>query len=221
MTTSAASRHAPQTQERRERWFLRLMSAGFGVGSTLFGLGAAWAMAGNSVHIANEIFTAGAVCFTFAALVQLVSSMAHLPVAPHPLRRAVTDPDVVSSVIQFIGTLWFNVMTIRSVVLPTVDYEQVWGPDVYGSACFLISSWIAWHPIVRIRRHGLVVNRSRVILWANMLGSIFFAISAWGAKLIRPGTFENSLWANLGTLLGAIGFLVAAVLLWPPRKGNP
>ncbi len=194
------------------------MSAGFGIGSFLFGLGAVWAMTGNSVHTANIIFAAGAVFFTFAAFVQLISSAGSLPDGPHAIRRAVVDPDLVSAVIQFIGTLFFNVMTIRSVVLPMSEYEAVWRPDVYGSLCFLVSSWIAWHPIARLRRHDLVADRSRFILWANMIGSIFFGISAWGSKLVLPGTFENSLWANLGTLLGAIGFLVAALLLWPPRR---
>ena len=196
------------------------MSAGFGIGSFLFGLGAVWAMTGNSVRTANIIFAAGAVFFTFAAFVQLISSAGSLPDGPQVIRRAVVDPDIVSAVIQFIGTLFFNVMTIRSVVLPMSEYEAVWRPDVYGSLCFLVSSWIAWHPIARLRRHDLIMDRSRVILWANMLGSIFFGISAWGSKLILPGTFENSLWANLGTLLGAIGFLVAAVLLWPPRQAR-
>ncbi len=196
------------------------MSAGFGIGSFLFGLGAVWAMTGNSVRTANIIFAAGAVFFTFAAFVQLISSAGSLPDGPQVIRRAVVDPDIVSAVIQFIGTLFFNVMTIRSVVLPMSEYEAVWRPDVYGSLCFLVSSWIAWHPIARLRRLDLIMDRSRVILWANMLGSIFFGISAWGSKLILPGTFENSLWANLGTLLGAIGFLVAAVLLWPPRQAR-
>ncbi len=216
MSTSASTSGAVTPHvSRRDAWLLRLMSLGFGIGSFLFGLGAVLAMIGTPVPTADEIFVVGAICFTFAAAVQLLSAIQHAPTGPRLLRHVLTDPDLVSSTIQLIGTLYFNVMTVRALLLPMTEYGAVWRPDVYGSVCFLLSSWIAWHPVVRLRRYGLVITRSSVILWANMLGSIFFAVSAWGATLIRPGTFENSLWANLGTLLGAIGFLIAAVLVWP------
>ncbi len=198
------------------------MALGFGIGSTFFGAGAALAMAGGSAAAANALFAIGAVFFTSAAAVQLKSAVNHFPPGPARLRRGVVDPDLVSSGIQLIGTLYFNVMTIRAVTLPptAADYDQVWGPDVIGSACFLISSWIAWHPIVRARRHQLVRDRSQMILWWNMTGSVFFAISAWGAKLVGTDTVQNLLWDNLGTFLGACGFLLAAFLTWPSRRAS-
>lgn len=202
----------------------REMSLGFGLGSILFGTGAVAAMAGAPSSTANVLFALGAVGFTAAALVQLISANAHFPAGPQTWRRAVRDPDLVSSLIQFIGTVEFNVMTLRAVFLPptAANYEMVWRPDVVGSACFLISSWIAWHPIARARRHSLVSERSHVILWANMAGSLFFAVSAWGAMLVghQVTEIQSELWNNLGTLLGAVGFLVAAVLLWPRPEAS-
>lgn len=198
------------------------MALGFGIGSVFFAAGAGVAMAGGSTRLANILFAIGAVFFTSAAAVQLKSAVNHFPDGDRPLRRALTDPDLVSSAIQLVGTLYFNVMTIRAVTLPptSADYRQVWGPDVIGSFCFLLSSWIAWHPIVRARRHAWIPGRSRMVLWWNMAGSVFFAISAWGAKLVGKDTVQNLLWDNLGTLLGAFGFLIAAFLTWPPRGAS-
>lgn len=224
MTTSTDAAATPNPNLHEDVRRNREMSLGFGLGSILFGAGAAAAMVGAPSETANVLFALGAVGFTAAALVQLISAKAHFPGGPRPWRRAIVDPDLVSSLIQFVGTLEFNVMTIRAVALPptAASYELVWRPDVVGSACFLISSWIAWHPIARARRHNLVSERSHIILWANMAGSIFFAISAWGAKLVghRVTEIQNELWSNLGTLLGAVGFLVAAVLLWPRPEAS-
>ncbi len=189
------------------------MSWGFGVGSGLFGLGAVLSALGARAFLANLMFAVGAVCFTFAAAVQWRQATGHR----HANR--LKDPDWMSAIIQFGGTLEFNVMTLLALTLTidpdAMDYKHVWRPDVFGSAAFLISSWIAWHPIARRQRHELVRGRSRLIFWANMLGSTFFAISAWGAMLMPDGEFKSPFWNNLGTFLGAIGFLVAAVALHP------
>ncbi len=222
MTTPARPTAQTRPHLHRDLRQLRQMALGFGIGSMLFGSGAALAMAGGSSRIANYLFAIGAVFFTSAAFVQLLTAVMHFPRGRRTWRRAVVDPDLVSAAIQLVGTLYFNIMTVRAVVLPpTADaYAQVWQPDVLGSACFLISSWIAWHPIVRARRHDLIAERSHVILWANMAGSVFFAISAWGAKLVAPDTLQNPLWSNMGTLLGAIGFLIASVLTWPRSEAS-
>ena len=51
-----------------------------------------------------------------------------------------------SSVVQFAGTLLFNVDTFHAL---TTGFESdaydrlVWSPDAVGSACFLVSGWLA------------------------------------------------------------------------------
>lgn len=189
------------------------MALGFGTGSVLFGLGAIMAVAeANDVAI-GIVFALGAVLFTTAAAVQWRAA------ADKPMPSRLRDPDWMSAVIQFVGTLFFNVMTIRAlwqaIDASSADYDRVWHPDVIGSLLFLISSWIAWHPIARQHRHHLLHGRSRLICWANMLGSVFFGLSAVGAKMLPDGTFQNLRWDNLGTLLGAVGFLIAAAALRP------
>ena len=50
-----------------------------------------------------------------------------------------------------------------------------------------------------------------------MIGSIAFASSAVGAFITRTGVTEDALAANMGTFVGALCFLIAAVLILPGR----
>jgi hypothetical protein len=200
------------TRETRQ---LTAMAAGFGVGSALFATGAMLSVMQANAVLTSVVYVLGAVCFTTAAGVQWRSAADH-----HPPSR-IKDPDWMSAAIQFVGTLYFNVMTIRALVLSidatSVSYDEVWQPDVIGSLLFLISSWIAWHPIAREHRHHLLRGRSLLICWANMLGSVFFGISAVGAKMLPDGNLANEGWKNWGTFLGAVGFFIAAMALRPTR----
>ncbi len=85
-----------------------------------------------------------------------------------------------------------------------------------GSACFLVSSVLAWYEAC----HGWAAWRPRSWSWsitlANLIGSIAFGISAV-AGYINPvtGQVHNAGRADIQTLIGAIGFLIGAVLLLP------
>jgi drug/metabolite transporter (DMT)-like permease len=96
----------------------------------------------------------------------------------------------------------------------------VWAPDAIGSVLFLVASGIALAPQVRARRHGHARDRSWAIAALNMLGSVFFGLSAIGAYTL-PSTDQllSVSWSNWGTFLGAICFLWGAVLLLP-RHGE-
>lgn len=215
MTTSAAP--TDQRGRRQDLRRLREMALGFGIGSLLFAAGSVVAIGGGDGTLIDVLYAVGAVFFTFAAQVQLFTALDHRP-APDRIgwAKAVRNPDLMSSAIQLVGTLYFNAMTIRALL--DASYQSIWTPDVLGSTMFLLSSWIAWHPIARERRHALVSLKSSAICWANLTGSIFFGLSAWGAQLLAPGVYRSSFWDNVGTLLGAIGFLIAAILLWPGRS---
>lgn len=194
---------------------LYLMGYGFGIGSVLFAAGAVMAVLQANLVATNVVYALGAVFFTSAAAVQWRSAYDRHP--PRPLR----DPDWMAAAVQFVGTLSFNVMTVRAVLMSlqpdSVQYTDVWDPDVFGSALFLISSWVAWHPIAREKRHHVVRGRSLLILVANMLGSVFFAMSAWGAALLPGGTYQSLFWNNAGTFLGAVCFLIGSIALLPSR----
>lgn len=189
------------------------MSLGFGVGSLLFAAGAVLTPLTSDDLIINTVYAVGAVCFTTAAAIQWRQAADH---HPRPRRR---DPDWTSAAVQFAGTLLFNLMTIRAVVATVhpevVDYRQVWRPDFLGSALFLIASWLAWHPVARERRHDILRGRSRLICWANMLGSLFFGISAAGARLLPSGQISSLYWSTMGTFVGAVCFFVGAAALRP------
>ena len=89
----------------------------------------------------------------------------------------------------------------------------VWAPDAIGSVLFLVSSALA----ARAIRHDRDLARREARI--NLLGSVFFGLSAIGAYVV-PNTQDllNAAVATLGTLLGAICFLIAALQL---RRGRP
>jgi hypothetical protein len=198
---------ARSTRLRREAW-------GFAIGSIFFAVGAIplYAEAVGAVGT-NLTFFVGAIFFTLAALIQLLLS------GRRPPRRATNGADRAdwwAAAIQFVGTLFFNLSTTEALISamnPDTSIGSGWRPDALGSICFLVASALA---IVATRdRHELWDRHARTWrgTWLNMLGSVFFGISAVGAY-VMPDTdnLVSLFWANLGTFLGALCFLVAALL---------
>ena len=200
-------------------WLFVIGSACFTVGVPM-SVNTSWAPT-----VAATTFFIGALFFTTASTVQLKLAWRSgdggesLSTSGALLSRA---PAWTSSWIQWIGTLFFIVTTLAGLIdasgTESVSNQVVWRPDAVGSALFLISSGIAWMPDVRRHRHGHARNRSWLISSLNMVGSIFFGLSAIGAYVV-PSSNEllNATWANGGTLLGAICFLAGAWLVVPRR----
>jgi hypothetical protein len=190
---------------RRESW-------GFMIGSALFALGAALAgLSSLPVRLIGATFFLGSVFFTTAAWIQLSLT-----------DRAVARGEWWSGFIQFLGTLLFNVNTARATLFIDVSAvaadRLIWVPDAIGSAAFLISSAMAMAPEVRERRHRHVRGRSWYIAAINLLGSVFFGLSALGAFVLpKTNALVSVRWSNLGTFLGALCFLAGAALLLPRR----
>ncbi|SEL43943.1 YrhK family protein [Rhodococcus maanshanensis] len=192
---------------RREAW-------GFATGSVFFAVGAVpqYAEAVGPVTT-NLTFVVGAVFFTLAALIQLALS------GRQPPRRSTNPADRAdwwAAAVQFVGTLCFNVSTTEALVtvMDTDSHlSDGWRPDAFGSVCFLVASGLA---VVATRdRHTLWDKHARMWhgTWLNMVGSVFFALSAVGAyTLPASGDLVSLFWANLGTFLGALCFLAAALL---------
>lgn len=194
----------------------------FMIGSTCFAVGTVVAVS-EKPAIAGGIYFIGSIFFTTAGYGQFLSALNEGRFdSPRwfGVRRDLADWR--ASAIQSFGTLCFNVSTGFALV-STLTTEQVnrlvWSPDAFGSIAFLWSSWIAI-AAVRASWHG---HPRRGATWAtaalNMLGSIFFGISAVGAYLV-PDTGEllNAVWANAGTFLGAACFFVGAWLMWPEAE---
>lgn len=192
---------------RREAW-------GFAIGSVFFAVGAVpWYADAVGPVVTNLTFFLGAIFFTLAALIQLLLS------GRTPPRRAAARADRAdwwAAAVQFAGTLLFNLSTTAALITVVNENARVgsgWRPDAWGSICFLVASALA--VVATTDREGLWDPQARSwrCTWLNMAGSVFFAASAVGAYVI-PSTadFVSLLWANLGTFLGAVCFLTAALL---------
>jgi len=120
-----------------------------------------------------------------------------------------------AAVVQSAGTLFFNVTTYQALhtSITNPNYNRlVWRPDAFGSICFLVSGAIAYHASPR---HGWLPVRGRPGWWepsVNLLGCVFFAISAVAGYLVpSTGSVINLAAANLNTALGAACFLNCAL----------
>ena len=195
----------------------------------LFALGALPAYA-NAVGTTpdNLTYFIGSIFFTTAAFLQYfeaASTNPHLGGRPHRRFRQLFDVqhkriDWWASLIQFVGTLWFNRTTLSALVVGlgrSSAHHPIWRPDAFGSICFLVSSWFAWAEVC----HGRFAWRPGDLSWwitlLNLAGSIAFGASAI-ASYVRPnGQLVSLGLTNLGTFVGAICFLVGALLLLPER----
>ena len=203
-------------------WLFAIGSACFAVGVPI-SLNTRW-----EPTVAAGVFFVGSIFFTSAASIQMhlgwrAGVGAEQLTTGQALRSS--HPAWISSWVQWIGTLAFNVTTFWGVVeaigTQSVSNQVIWRPDAVGSVLFLVSSAIALMPDVRRHRLGHARDRSWTISALNMVGSFFFGISAIGA-FVLPSTNEllNSAWSNGGTFLGALCFLVGALLVLPRRHAS-
>ncbi len=219
----------PRRGVPRRTWWIASL---FSVGSMCFVLGALPAYVDLvSARVDALTFFVGSIFFTGASYLCFVEAanspgaIGDAPVPPGRVRLAAWRPrsiDWWATAIQLVGTVYFNVMTFRALHENWSASEEdrlVWRPDAIGSICFLVASYLAWAEVC----HGVGHLRLRDLSWwvvaLNLLGSVCFAVSAIGA-FIDPDTGEvtNLRWDNGGTVVGAVCFLVAAVMLIPEAR---
>jgi hypothetical protein len=154
-------------------------------------------------------FFVGSILFTTGGALQ--TSLAYPTRRAQGVRRAAW----LAAVIQSAGTICFNVTTYRAmhVALTSPEYNKlVWRPDAVGSICFLVSGVIAYRASPR---HGWLPARGGPGWWEpaiNLLGCIFFGISAIAGHVVpSSGTELDLAAANWNTVLGAVCFLACAV----------
>lgn len=130
-----------------------------------------------------------------------------------------------ATVIQLIGTVFFN-FTTGDVFIQGLNAHQedlvVWSPDVLGSICFLVSSQLAY---AEVGHHWISWN-PRELGWRiaaiNLLGSIFFGISAIAGWIVpSSGDLLDAALDTSGTFWGAVCFLVGAVWMMPEGVSQP
>ncbi len=209
-------------------WWIAVL---FAAGSLLFALGAVpgYVTALGARWDAVTFFT-GSLFFTAAGFLTYREAVDAGPHAPNAVRRRffVFQPrriDWLATAVQLAGTVFFNISTgnaLRADLTAQAAHQHVWRPDAVGSVCFLVASELAWYEVC----HGWGTWRPRSLSWwitlVNLLGSVAFGISAV-AGYINPATGElhNAERSNLGTLIGAVCFLVGALLLLPERTEQP
>jgi len=120
-----------------------------------------------------------------------------------------------AAIIQSAGTLFFNVTTYEAMhtALTNPDYNKlVWRPDWRGSICFLVPGAIAYRASTPHRRLPV---RQAAGCWhsaINLLGCLFFGISAVAGYVVpSPGSMPDQAAANWNTALGAACFLGCAL----------
>jgi hypothetical protein len=128
------------------------------------------------------------------------------------------DRNWLAAITQFPGTIFFNISTFAALLHNVTVKQQdrrVWRPDFFGSTLFLVASLFAILALGRLLSFRL---RSFPwwIAWLNMIGSIFFMASAL-ASFVLPSSGEliNNPVSVGGTLLGAVCFLLGAILMFP------
>lgn len=217
----AGRRRAPSPSSVR-------MAAGFGLGSVCFALGSLPLFFGHvPASAVSWTFAVGSVFFTWAAALQYGETAR----APEGILDPTHRPGRVATLLQWrphrvdwwaafvqlVGTACFNVSTFaatRSDLSLSADRHLVWAPDVYGSICFLVASWLAYAEVNR----GVLPRPDRSVGWwivgVNLAGSVAFGVSAVAARYVgdsaEPANIEL---VNLGTFVGAVAFGVGAVLL--------
>ena len=103
--------------------------------------------------------------------------------APRPAPRRI---DWWAATVQLVGTVFFNITTFAATRTDlTLDQARhlIWAPDLVGSICFLVASWLAYSEVNRAVRPHPDGSTGWWIAAVNMAGSVAFGIAAIAAAL--------------------------------------
>ena len=207
------------------------VAALFIIGASCFTLGALPLYADLVGPAADGVtYFVGSIFFTAAALLQVLISAGIVRADARPRSsvrwrgrvRTPDRPEWWAGVVQFVGTLMFNISTYEAMQqgLTAAQAERrVWTPDARGCIAFLVASALAYADV----RRPWLRWRPRDLGWSvatlNMVGSIAFAASAIGAYVVpSTGELASLTLDNLGTFVGGVCFLFGAVLLIPDQQ---
>ena len=202
-----APRHAARVAW--DRW----IAIGFAIGSACFLVGpfpGFVQLVGPGAD--GVVFFAGSVFFTLAAGLELRESTVRLG-------RWASDSSWWSAAVQFAGTLFFNLSTFAAMqdgLSTKQENRLVWSPDVFGSACFLISGALAYRVASGYRLRPVHRDDSWRTAAINLAGCVLFGIAAI-ASFVLPssGSILDLAASNWCTALGALCFLIGAVRIYP------
>jgi YrhK-like protein len=191
------------------------IAVGFAVGSSCFFIGPFPGFVELvGVGADGVVFFAGSVFFTLAAGLELRKGTVRRG------RRWGRGLSWWSAAIQFVGTILFNLDTFDA-MQTSLSTEQedrlVFAPDLFGSACFLVSDVLAYRVATGPRLlHPARRDRSWKMAALNLVGCILFMISAIASYVVpSSGSLLDLAAANWTTSLGALCFLIGALMLLP------
>lgn len=207
-------------------WWIGII---FAVGASLFAVASVFVLAPQlAARMAmtstspNVVYFAGSIPFTVAAYLQLfqaanadkLSSGRAILVGWRP-----GDLGWLSCLLQFLGTLLFNLNTFDAMIPSLTWFDQdllVWVPDFVGSVLFLASGYLAFIEA----SHAYWSWQDRSISWwvvfINLLGCLGFMVAAVFSIVLPNGTNDTVTTISVAfTLQGAICFLVGALLTLP------
>jgi hypothetical protein len=171
------------------------------------------------------VYFVGSVLFTLAAAIQCIVTFNSDPALSggrrRPFRLVAFEPrrtEWWSAVVQFAGTVYFNLNTFRAMTtgFDNTEYNRlVWTPDTLGCICFLIASYLAYVEVAggltRWPRHRTVEWKISAV---NLAGSVAFGISAIASFVVpATGSVLDLAAANVFIALGALGFLIGSLLM--------
>ncbi len=179
----------------------------FMIGSACFALASLPGASSVAPKLVGPTYFLGSLFFTSAAFEQLRTT------------ERGDRLDLYASLIQFVGTLFFNVSTFDG-MLDSLSAQQedllIWVPDAAGSVCFLVASAIA---MAGVWREPFFAPARRVAR-LNLVGSVAFGASAIAAWVVPDtGDLLDATVATSMTLLGALCFFAGASVL--RRKVDP
>ena len=217
----------------RLAWWIAIL---FIVGSACFAVASAASIwpanlpaALGTAMVINGVYFVGSLFFTTAAWLQLVESVngdvTELMRKPR-WRWFAWKPHnagYMASLIQFAGTLLFNFNTADSMIESLGWVEQdilIWAPDMIGSVCFLVASYLAMIEI----SHGFWSFEPRQISWwiaiINLTGCVGFQLSAVISFYPpHPGGDTFGWMATFLTFVGACCFFAGSYLMIPELFG--
>jgi len=179
----------------------------------------------------GAVFFLGSLLFTAAAALQWRATVdvgrSASEVRPRPRWRAWQPRrlDWWSNSLQLLGTLAFNVTTFRALdtALDAPSYDRlVWRPDAVGSVLFLASGYLAYLQVTGGASRRPPRTKDGAIATVNLFGCVAFGVSAVAAFVVpATGSEADIALANAATSVGAMAFLVGALLLLAEGAPEP
>ncbi len=185
-------------------------------------------------NVDNLTYFIGSIFFTTAAFLQYFEAATTNPHLDRPAHRRFKQLfevqhkriDWWASLVQFVGTLWFNRTTFSALVVglgASTSHHPIWRPGAFGSICFLVTELVLPGPKVC---HGRFAWRPDDISWCwitllNLVGSMRVWCVRPPASYVTPnGQLVSLALTNIGTFVSAICFLIGGILLLPERTAS-